>query len=378
MKITKEEKIKYLLAHPEMSYEELGKELGMKAEGVRNFCKRNKLPNKRNNIQATRTGENLAEMVAKVVANKRVNVIDLANTFNVAPKQINQALDELKAKNIILDVFTDASIQLAKEIPVVDAPFTLDTKKFKEKEFAIGFTADNHIGNKKERLDVLNALYDKFAEYGIETVYNGGNYIDGECRFNQHEIYVHGVEDQLDNFLVKYPQRKGMTTYFVSGDDHEGWYVQREHINIGELLVDKAHRIGRNDLVNLGYMERDIEFKTEKGSSILRVIHAGGGSSYATSYSAQKYVESLQGGEKPSIILCGHYHKFDYSYPREVHFVQGGCTVDQTNFMRKKKIQGHVGGVVLWLRQNELGVFTSVRIEWLPFYNAKYYKDYWF
>lgn len=377
----KQDKIKFIISHPDMSYDELSKELGYKnGESVRGFCKRNKLPNKRNNIQATRTGESLADMVAKVVANKRVNVIDLANTFNVAPKQINQAIEELKAKNIIIDVYTDASIQLAKDIPIKDAPVLFDTSKFKEKEFAVGFVADNHIGNKHERLDVLNALYDRFAKYGITTVYNGGNYIDGECRFNQHEIYVHGIEDQLDNFLAKYPQRNGITTHFISGDDHEGWYVQREHINIGELLVDKAHRVGRNDLVNLGYMERDIEFKAEKGSSILRVIHAGGGTAYATSYTMQKYVESLQEGEKPHIILAGHYHKFDYSYERGVHCIQGGCTEDQTTFMRKKKIRAMVGGVVLWLKQNEYGIFTSVKVEWMPFFDKKYYldKDVWF
>jgi hypothetical protein len=34
---------------------------------------------------------------------------------------------------------------------------------------------------------------------------------------------------------------------------------------------------------------------------------------------------SFQGGEKPSVLLIGHYHKFEYCYPREVHVVQTGC-----------------------------------------------------
>jgi len=72
------------------------------------------------------------------------------------------------------------------------------------------------------------------------------------------------------------------------------------------MIEDEAKRNGRNDLIFIGHMERDIEYKQAKGSSIIRVIHAGGGSAYAVSYTSQKYVESLQGGEKPQIVLVGH------------------------------------------------------------------------
>jgi hypothetical protein len=124
-------------------------------------------------------------------------------------------------------------------------------------------------------------------------------------------------------------------------------------------------------------MERDIEFVQPKGSSILRVIHAGGGSSYATSYTSQKYVESLQGGEKPAIVLVGHFHKFDWCNPREVHVIQMGCTEDQTPFMRKRRLQAHVGGGILWLTQNELGIFTSVKVQWFGYYDRKFYEYRW-
>lgn len=142
-------------------------------------------------------------------------------------------------------------------------------------------------------------------------------------------------------------------------------------------MEDAAKRYGRDDLIDLGYMERDIEFKTNKGSSIVRVIHAGGGSAYATSYTSQKYVESLQGGEKPHIVLVGHYHKFNYAYARGVHVIQGGTTEDQTPFMRKKNIPAHLGGTILWLRQNERGIFTSVKVEWIPFFDKKFYSYKW-
>ena len=104
------------------------------------------------------------------------------------------------------------------------------------------------------------------------------------------------------------------------------------------------------------------------------MIHAGGGSTYAISYSAQKIVESYQGGEKPAILLIGHYHKYDVGYPREVYTVQPGCTQDQTPFMRKKKIQAMVGGASISFKQDEIGILHDFTVTWNPFYDRDFYK----
>jgi len=375
--MTKQEKIKFILDNPSMSYQELANALGYKSsDSVRQFCKTNKLPNKRNNSQALRSGEQLPDMVAKAISKKKVNIIELSNQFGVSPRMIEEAVQQLTAKNIIVDNFSN-DIVLANEMKPMDKNLIIPVSIKDEEEFAIGFIADTHIGSKYERQDVLEALYDRFEQNGINTVFHGGNWIDGEARFNKYDIYVHGVNDQVKNFIEKYPQRHGIKTHIISGDDHEGWFVQREHVNIGQVMEDAAKRYGRDDLIDLGYMERDIEFKTNKGSSIVRVIHAGGGSAYATSYTSQKYVESLQGGEKPHIVLVGHYHKFNYAYARGVHVIQGGTTEDQTPFMRKKNIPAHLGGTILWLRQNERGIFTSVKVEWIPFFDKKFYSYKW-
>jgi predicted phosphodiesterase/biotin operon repressor len=362
--------------HPEMNYEELGKNLGLSSEGVRQFCKRNKLPNKRNNVQAQRSSTNLVDNVFKLITRKKLSIVHLADVLNVSPRKIAEAIKELEAKNIVVDLDTNNEYQLGTPAPKL-IPTSIDVKKYRNVEYPIGFITDTHLGSKYERMDALEALYDIYASYGIETVYHGGNILDGEARFNKYDIYVHGVEGQVRNVVEKYPQRKGIITKFITGDDHEGWYVQREHINIGDRIVEVAHQAGRNDLEHLGYMERDIEYVQEQGSSTIRVIHAGGGSSYAVSYTSQKYVESLQGGEKPHIVLVGHFHKFDFSYLRGVYIIQGGTTQDQTPFLRKKRIEAHVGGVVLWVKQNELGIFTSVKVEFIPFMNKEFYKYHW-
>ena len=318
----------------------------------------------------------LANKIAKKLKTKERTIVELADIFNIAPKEILLAIDKLKEQHIMVESLREGAIQLSKEIEP-KKPLKIDFNKYKEIEIPIGVIADTHLGSKYERLDVLNALYDRFESECVETVYHCGNWIEGESRFNKFDIYARGFEEQINNFVEKYPQRKNIVTHIVSGDDHEGWYVQREHIDVGKRMEQTAKERGRNDLIDLGYMERDIEFKQPYGKSTVRVIHAGGGSAYAVSYTTQKYAESLQGGEKPSIVLVGHFHKFDYSYPREIHIIQCGTTQDQTPFMRKRKLQAHVGGCILWLKQSEKGIFTSIKVEWTPFYDKKFYQYKW-
>jgi hypothetical protein len=206
--------------------------------------------------------------------------------------------------------------------------------------------------------------------------------IDGEASFNKNELHTHGMTKQVEYFVKHYPYRKGIITRFIAGDDHEGWYAQREGINIGEYMLMKRIQAGLNDLDYLGYAEADVEL-TENGfenKSWLRVLHPGGGSAYALSYTSQKIVESYQGGEKPSVLLIGHYHKLGYEFPREVHCIQTGCTEDQTLFMRKKRLQAMVGGGMCELHLSPDGTINRCKVEFITAFDKKFYignSKYW-
>lgn len=239
---------------------------------------------------------------------------------------------------------------------------------------AFGFVTDTHLGSKHYRADVLRKLYDWYSEEGISHVFHGGNWIEGEARFNFHDVEVHGRANQLNYMVKHYPKRDGITTHFVAGDDHEGWYQQREGSQIGQDLEDRARASGRTDLHYLGYVEADIELVASRGSSVMRVMHGGGGSSYAVSYRPQKIVESWTGGEKPQVLLLGHYHKLSYNLTRNVHVVQGGCTCDQSIFMRKKSIEAHVGGCLIKLKQDSKGSITDFVPHFRTFFDRGYYE----
>jgi predicted phosphodiesterase len=302
---------------------------------------------------------------------KPITPEQLAKDMSAQLSDVENVLTDLEEHGFIIEK-RGSTIQLGKSVEHGTDGIVLDNHLYGE-PIKFGVVTDMHLGNKNARLDVLTAAYDMFAERGVNTVFCAGNYVDGEFRFNRHELLVHGIADQCQYAIDNWPQRNGIVTYYVDGDDHEGWWQQREGLEFGRYLQLEAQAQGREDLQYMGYMEADIEIKAPKGSCVVKTMHPGGGTAYALSYASQKLVESLQGGEKPAVILAGHYHKFDYCYPRNVHVVQCGCVCDQTRFMRKKKIEAHVGFVICTLHQDIAGGVSRFIPEFFPFYDRGYY-----
>jgi hypothetical protein len=246
--------------------------------------------------------------------------------------------------------------------------------------FTFGAAGDQHYCSKYNRPEVVEELYDRYAEAGCTTVFNTGNWIDGEARFNVHDLEVRGMDAQVRHLAKVFPRRDGITTYAVAGDDHEGWYAQREGVDIGRYNEQAFRDAGRTDWVDLGYMEAPVRLVNSVSGKecIISVVHPGGGSAYALSYTMQKIVESLDGGEKPAMLLAGHYHKLWYGNVRNVWVVQTGTAEDQTPFMRKKRLEAHVGGTLCKVTMDPAtGALTRCAVELFRYFNKGYYTNRW-
>lgn len=329
--------------------------------------------------------------IIKQTKSKKHSVIDLANMFNVGPNTITENIERLGKKGYVINAKDDIvyvghdgdnpvkQIDISKFFNAQSEKVYLLRKGERVEldgfNYKFGAIADTHLGSKYERLDVLNALYDIFEREEVKIVLHGGNYVDGEFRFNKFETKTHGFDEMIDYFLKNYPKREGIKTLFISGDDHEGWWTQQTGIDPGRVIEERQKSYGRNDLVYLGYQEADLELQSKKGSALLKILHGGKGTSYADSYRTQKMVESLQEGEKPHILLVGHYHKAIYHTPRGVHTLLLGCTQDQTRFMRKNEIKAYVGGWLVELNQSPNGEINRFKPEWIQFWDKDFYKE---
>jgi len=308
---------------------------------------------------------------------KRMTTRQLCEKTGGDEQQVMDAIYHCQGKGYLLNLFGD-QWELSKAPAASDKRDVYKSRP--DGTYLFGFSSDQHLCSKYERLDVLNSLYDHFAEQGVDRVFNAGNWIDGEARFNKHDLKVHGLDPQLDYLVDNYPQRKGIVTYAIAGDDHEGWYGQREGIDIGAYAQDKMRKAGRTDWVHCGYMEAFTALEHAKtGATAYHLnMHPGGGSSYAVSYRPQKIIESLAGGEKPAILGIGHYHKMSFNSFRNVWVYQAGTTQDQTIFMRKKSLEAHVGGGSIKATQDQdSGAIVACRIEFFQYFNRGHYDGRW-
>jgi biotin operon repressor len=318
-----------------------------------------------------------------LVSSLRRNALTLdqiATQTGISRGQALDMIDSLKADGInVHEIGGKWSIEKAPQPAYIEGA-TFEYVSRPDNTFVMGVTSDNHLGSKYTRLDVLNSLYDRFAEEGVDRVFNAGNWIDGEARFNKFDLEVHGMESQVRYLAKHYPRRPGLHTFAVAGDDHEGWYAQREGVNIGKYAERVMRENGREDWHDLGYMEAHVRLKNANSGkeAVLAVVHPGGGSAYAYSYTVQKIVESLDGGEKPAAAFYGHYHKLWSGNIRNVWVVQTGCTEDQTPFMRKKRLEAHVGGGIIKFRQDpKTGALVEMSANLLRYFNRGYYNDRW-
>ena len=205
-----------------------------------------------------------------------------------------------------------------------------------------GVIADTHLGSTKERIDCLASYYANARARGISDILHAGDVLDGFGVYRGQEFEVHkvGWQQQRDWFGEQMPREAGVTTHFVTGN-HDASYKKASGVDVGSELADR-----RADWSYIGEDTGVVTLYNQRGDAYrVLLLHPDGGTAYALSYKLQKIIESLTGGEKPDMLVIGHYHKLELlpNY-RNVVGVQAGCFQDQTLFMRRKPTPAHVGG----------------------------------
>lgn len=240
------------------------------------------------------------------------------------------------------------------------------TEHFYGDTVRFGVISDTHIGNKHSLEEELHEAYAVFAREGIDSVYACGNLLDGEktYRGQEYEITVMGVENVVSNIANKWPRVPGINTFHIASSScHEGYYFKSAGILVGKQIEQV-----RPDMIYLGLDEADVVVHNSEARPILRLLHPGGGSSYAESYRPQKIVESYSGGEKPQILLIGHYHKAGYYDIRDVATLQAACMERQTPFMRKRSIVARLGFWIVEATFTEEGSLRRFKPEYFKYY----------
>lgn len=339
----------------------------------------------------TRLGSDLANNIythLKSHSKERFSPAQLSEKFDRSEKSVEAALEEIRAANYQIGDATDGqtrAVRLEREVPSLSGQRILTN--WGETEFQFGYLSDSHLGNLCSCTDELEFMYDIFVQEGVTQVLHSGDLTDGPgtkgFRGHSHEVRDDcqtGI--QLAQHAIKsYPYRPTITTHYIeSSKSHDGWELAASGFSIGNSIangfsynvvgpdgLEIRRQEGRPDMTFLGYDDATLCIGPERLTKV-HLHHPDGGSAYALSYQSQKWVESLEGGNKPDIGLLGHYHKLNWIRERNIQVLTGECMCWQTPFMRRKRIAAHVGAYILHLKLEADGTVREFVPHEFPFY----------
>jgi biotin operon repressor len=303
------------------------------------------------------------------------SVAELASRTKLSTSDVRRALDYLRERGVNVQRISggyDIPPQVQQSY-VSGHALVINSRP--DNTYCFGAFGDLHAGSKHARWDVRGNLVRQAEENDAQAIFDTGNWIDGEFYGNRYDLEVIGLERQCQLLAERHP-RTELPIYAVTGDDHEGWYAAREGIDVG-TYAEGIMRTAGHDWHNLGFMEAHVILRNVNSGkkATLGIVHPGGGSAYAVSYSVQKIAESYEGGEKPHAAFYGHYHKLWSGVIRNMFVVQTGCQQDQTPFMRKRRLEAHVGGAVVKFKQDpRTGALLSMTPELIRYYNEAFEK----
>jgi hypothetical protein len=340
------------------TYPEISKALDIPLKTVQSRFKRHEL--RGNPIQHT---ENLQDSILKELS-KECAISYLSNKYKIGDRMTQVVIEDIIEQGYLVDEY-DGKVKLCKSIiPEVNIH---EENWNGDQIIKFGVTSDNHMCNKWQQLTFLNHLYDMFERNGITTVYNGGDLSDGFYKNRPSHIYelmpgMAGADAQADYIINKYPNRKGITTKFITGN-HDDTHIMNGGVNIGRIIAKE-----RPDMIYLGMGNAKVNITP---NCIVEINHPGDGAAYALSYSLQKLIDSMQGGEKPNILLNAHHHKAMYlpAY-RNIHAFETGTTEAQTPFMKGKKIAANMGGWIIEAHVDKEGTITRCKGEFIALYKS--------
>lgn len=273
------------------------------------------------------------KLIQALLKDRRYKFRDLRSICGCSNEILRSLIDECRAEGFkIVYGKLDRCFFMSKASTPYSTPFDMSWLPEKGK---LGLVSDTHLCSDAERLDLIEKAYDRFVDDGIKTVIHAGDIVDGWEVYRGHTQHVKcaGAQNQAKYVIENYPQRKGIRTFFITGN-HCNKVYEKMGVDMGSLIVngfdkDNRHFEGRKDLVYMGQYSRTLMFPNEITA---QVLHPHGGSAYAISYPQQKRSREMRSDTRPNLQLSGHFHTFNWLIQDFTHFVALPAFQDETEF----------------------------------------------
>jgi predicted phosphodiesterase len=207
----------------------------------------------------------------------------------------------------------------------------------------VGAISDTHLGSKyclrSQLRDTVGHMYSR----GIRHILHSGDLLDGCYQHGVFELSHTGLEDQTGDLFETLPQLPGLNYHAITGN-HDHTFTEKTGVNVGGYIRGYFQDRGREDIKFYGQCGAFIEIM----GAVVELWHPLKGMGYAKSYQLQRHIEDYGAGEKPHILLAGHWHQFCYVEHRGV-FAVAMPTFQASGSVFSKRLGGQpaMGGVIL-------------------------------
>ena len=223
----------------------------------------------------------------------------------------------------------------------------------------VAVISDTHLGSKYCLREQLKDFVHHAYEQGVREILHPGDVLDGMYRHGLYEVSHMGLDDQAKDLFEVLPKLKGLNYRAITGN-HDFTFTESSGVDVGSYLENYFKKRGRDDIHFYGNRGAFLRVK----GAVVHLWHPRSGVSYARSYAIQKHIEKYSSGEKPNILLCGHWHVYCHVYERGIHGV--ACPTFQGGGSAFSKSLGGapaIGGLLLSWEQTKHGTLRNFAVE---------------
>jgi predicted phosphodiesterase len=293
----------------------------------------------------------------------------LCSTLDLSPARARDLLSRARAAGY--------AVRVGAEVVGIGHDETSDVRDIEVPpteggRFKIGVVSDLHAGSKYCLRAQLRDCIERMYSRGVRDILIPGDLTDGCYKHGVFELKYSGIQDQIADLERMLPKKEGLRYHAISGN-HDFTFSEKTGLDFGGVCEGYFRSRGRVDLRCYG----DRAATLRVGGTTVRLLHPSGSCSYAISYKLQKFVEAFDSGEKPGILLVGHYHRSCYIYTRGVHafavptFQGPGSAFGKSLGLGPQAI----GGLILSWKLTKFHTIRSLQFEPLSYFKTEKEKE---
>lgn len=294
-----------------------------------------------------------------------VSFLDLCDKLGLPPGKARALIEQAARDGVQIQAAHD---QVAIVLPAEDdrvrdlkIPPTVGERQH------VAVVSDTHLGSKFCNRAALREFVEYAYARGCREVLHPGDVVDGCYKHGTFEVTHSGLEDQTRDLYETLPALDGLTYHAICGN-HDDTFSEAGGFDAGDYMQRQFESRGRHDLKFYG---RRGAFLRLRGATI-HLWHPRSGVAYARSYHLQRQIEQYAPGQKPDILLAGHWHTFVYVEERGVHACACGTFQDPGSAF-SKSLGGTpaVGGLILSWELTAHGTLRRFSVERSSYYHRE-------